>query len=162
MITQHRLKQLLDYDPETGVFRWRELAHNRVHCVKIGDVAGGLNAHGYVMVAVDGKKYPAHRLAWLYVHGHWPKEQIDHKNRCRDDNRLCNLRSATRSQNGANSPAPKNNKSGFKGVNFFRGAWHATIRKDGRTRYLGRHETPEAASEAYKRAASSLFGEFAA
>ena len=111
-LTQERLKELLHYDPETGVFRWKV---DRPKGVKIGNKAGTLDQDGYRKISLDGKRFYAHRLVWLYVHGEFPFDQIDHKNRVPDDNRLVNLRQATSGENRANS---KTTHLGMKGAYF--------------------------------------------
>jgi hypothetical protein len=159
MLTQERLKELLHYDPETGHFtarvtRGRRIAGVRTSCVTTG---------GYIKLSVDYKRYYGHRLAWLYVHGRWPSEQIDHINHITSDNRIANLREATRSQNSANCGPRRNNKSGKRGVIFLRqtGKWRASIRKDKRRIYLGCFDTVEEAHASYAAAAREIHGEFA-
>jgi len=107
--------------------------------------------------------YKAHRLAWLYVHGEWPPEQLDHINGQRDDNRVENLRSATRAENAGNSKRRADNTSGFKGVywNAQRSKWQAKIRRGQLEKHLGLFVCKEDAAEAYRRAAADVFGEFA-
>lgn len=162
MITQERLKELLDYDPATGVFTWR-VARCRV---KAGDRAGYLRSDGYWMIVVDGcSPVGAHRLAWLWVHGFLPKE-IDHRNLDRADNRIAEIRVATHSQNHANTPISIRNKCGFKGVHFSADGkrakrWRAMIRVNGKLSSLGRFSTAEEAHACYVAAAEKAFGEFA-
>lgn len=158
-LTIHRLQSLLSYDPETGCFRW--LAP-RPYC-STGKLAGGLTSYGYIRISVDGRPYQAHRLAWFYVHGRWPSNEIDHVNGVRSDNRLTNLREATPSQNQANKRIRKDNTSGVKGVTWdkSRGKWLASIHINGKRLGLGRHQTLEQAARAYEAAASLHFGEFA-
>ncbi|HAS0888998.1 TPA: HNH endonuclease, partial [Enterobacter cloacae subsp. cloacae] len=98
-LTQNRLKEVLRYDPLTGVFYW---LNPTAYCMHPGDVAGFVDYTGYAYIKVDRVKYSAHRLAWLYVHGSMPEEQIDHVNNNRSDNRISNLRLASRSQNMMN------------------------------------------------------------
>lgn len=150
MLTQERLKELLDYDPDTGAFTWKV---NRTAGIKVGDIAG-TNNQGYIMIRVDGKKYSAHRLAWLYVYGCWPTNEIDHINRVRGDNRSCNLREVTKQENGWNQSMYKSNKSGFTGVHWSQkeSCWVAQIQKRGSKMTLGRYDTPEEANAAYVRA----------
>ena len=94
MLNQKRLKEVLTYDSETGIFVWRsKKSRNK------GKVAGHLRSDGYVAITVDSKLYRAHRLAWLYVHSYFPEHDIDHMNGVRDDNRLVNLREASRACN---------------------------------------------------------------
>jgi len=157
--TQEQIKQLLDYDCETGLFRWRV---SRSHGAR-GAVAGTPHHTGYTYIGVGGKTYPAHRLAWLYVHGVWPEGELDHKNGLKTDNRIANLRPASNSANGANKPVYKNNKCGLKGVHLHKpsGRWKAQIKKDGRVRHIGLFRCPTAAHLAYVRTAKRLHGEYA-
>jgi len=99
MITQDKLKEILDYNQHTGLFTWKKIKKysNR----SVGDIAGSLSL-GYVVIGIDKKIYKAHRLAWLYVYGEFPKEQLDHINGNKEDNRICNLREANQSQNNFN------------------------------------------------------------
>lgn len=158
MIAQAHLKAVLNYDPESGHFTWRKALSNRV---KANSRAGGPHNEGYVSIAVNGRRFLAHRLAWFYVHGTWPKE-IDHINGKRSDNRISNLREATRSQNNANAKVRSNNRSGMKGVSWSsdRKMWVAHISWQRKVHHLGRFKTKEAAQEAYLAKASELFGNF--
>jgi hypothetical protein len=106
--------------------------------------------------------FQLHRVIWLMVYGLWPKGDIDHKNRCKTDNRLTNLREATRSENTANSTARRGSKSGVKGVHErSNGRWRATIMKDYKRFNLGTFSSKKEASSSYDAAARRLFGEFA-
>ena len=136
VLTAELLRQLLDYDPTTGVFTWKITRNSRL---KVGDVAGSVRPNGYVNLGVAGKLYLAHRLAWMYVHGEWPAGEMDHINRVRNDNRIANLRIVTRSQNCHNSFQHKRNLSGCTGVSFDLKAckWHARIYRNGKTKNLG-------------------------
>lgn len=91
MLTQARLKELFHYDKETGAFTHIKARRG----VRVGKILGCLANNGYLVIRADGKLYLAHRLAWMYVHGAFPPDQLDHINRMRTDNRLCNLRLAT-------------------------------------------------------------------
>ena len=159
-ITQARLKELLDYDPETGVFTWR-VTRSRV---KRGDIAGynqRSKSRVYCRISVDGKNHSAHRLAFLYVHGHTPP-LIDHKDNDSLNNRIENLRAATPSQNLANSRGWRSKKSSLKGAHFPKcGKWMSTIMTGGERTYLGLFPAPEAAHNAYKQAAMERSGDFA-
>lgn len=159
MITVERLRELLTYDVETGVFRWRASRGGW----GAGRIAGRLNTDGYRRVGIDGRQYPAHHLAWLYVHGVWPPTKLDHKSTDRDDNRLENLRPASTSQNGANAKRAAHNTTGFKGVSRVKanGRFAAFIKVNGRSRRVGEFDTPEEAHAAYVAAAREAFGEFA-
>jgi hypothetical protein len=160
LVTHERLKELLSYDPETGVFTWNVRRRNQVTA---GDDAGSLLNRGYTRIMIDGKRYTRSRLAWLYVHGVWPKEFIDHKNGNRADDRLSNLREATRAENNRNSRRPPNSSSGLRGVTWRKDSklWEARIRNGERRIFLGRFKTGEEAHKAYCEAAYKLHGEFA-
>lgn len=160
---QARLKELLHYDEETGQFtRLKTRGRGKKKCL-VGRVAGCISNDGYRHIAVDGRRYLAHRLAWLYVHGVFPVDQLDHINCVRDDNRIANLRLATQSQNNANMRVPSHNTSGVKGVYWHKGAskWMAYITANRQRRYLGLFTSIDAAAAAYATAACSLFGEYA-
>ena len=146
-ITAERLRELLSYDPETGLF------HNKRHRgskARVGSKAGSINTIGYSQVKVDGKLYSSHRLAWLYTYGAFPEGCVDHINRNRSDNRICNLREADKSENGQNKSLPQsNNTHGFLGVTRDTGKWSARITTNGKTKYIGLFATPELAHAAY-------------
>lgn len=154
-LTQERLKELLHYDPETGIFT--NLTQRGK--VKKGAVAGSKYSTGYICIEIYYKRYQAHRLAWLYVYGEFPANQIDHINEIKDDNRIVNLRSATNLENQHNvSSLQSNNTSGFRGV-FWRKnrkKWKAIIYLNGRPKHLGHFDTAEEASEAYVTAKREL------
>jgi HNH endonuclease/AP2 domain len=158
-ITQERLHEVLHYDPETGVFRWRQQLSS---AYQINAIAGSRN-HRYRCIVIDGRSYPEHHLAWLYMMGDWGRPIIDHRDRNPMNNRWDNLRLATFSQNSANRRRHDNNTSGFKGVVFERktGKWIARIWKDRRCHFLGRHATAQEAHAAYAVKARELHGEFA-
>jgi len=100
MITAEYVRRRLQYDPETGVFIWKPRPIDKSWSTRFsGEVAGTIKNNGYRQIRIDGVKYGAARLAWLYVYGEWPKNEIDHINRVRDDDRLINLREATRTEN---------------------------------------------------------------
>ena len=134
MLTQERLKQLLHYDPESGEFM-RLATMGRFTA---GSLVGTMGKNGYIAISVDGKRYLAHRLAWLYVYGEWPAE-IDHRNRKRTDNRLDNIRVATRAQNGVNGSAMCTSGTGLRGVHLHKpsGRYRAQIVKGSKTHSLG-------------------------
>ena len=159
MITQKQLKQLLHYDPTTGVFRWRV---SRSNGVKIGDIAGWNGGKGYACLSVGGKIYKAHRLAWLYMTGNWPAEEIDHIDCCRNNNKFSNLREATRSQNRCNSKIHPSNTSGYKGVSWHTryNKWIAHIKINNKKIYLGYFLSAEAAHYAYVAASKAYHGKF--
>jgi hypothetical protein len=161
MLTQEKLKEFLEYDSETGAFIWKITpVKSRI---KVGDVAGGLDSYGYVLITLQGKVYKAHRLVWLYVFGAIPLERfIDHMDGNPSNNRLINLREATRSENLMNQNISTKNTSGFKGVHLDKksGLWHATARLNGKKVYLGRFLTPEEASITYNDFCQLHHGEF--
>lgn len=158
-LSQARLQELLHYDPETGVFTWRV---DRVR-VRAGERAGKVTRDGYIEIGVDGKRYGAHRLAFLYMSGAIPSSYVDHINLTKSDNRWCNLRPASSSQNQMNTSGRPNNTSGFKGVSWHprEERWRADIRVDGKKKCLGYFDTPEDGYDAYCAAAKSHYGEFA-
>jgi hypothetical protein len=158
MLTAERLRELLIYSPETGVFVWR--AHRR--CIVPGTIAGGIDKDGYWRIKIDQRYYTAARLAWLYMTGELPPETVDHKNCDSIDNRWENLRLADPAQQAANRRVCKNNRTGFKGViPLADGGFMARIARRGVRRYLGTFANPEDANAAYARAAEKLDGEFA-
>jgi hypothetical protein len=157
MITQAELKEILEYNPDTGVFTWKKTVCNRV---VVGNVAGHKTNWGYISIKIQGKHYQAHRLAYLYMTGKFPENDIDHINHIKDDNIWANLRDATGSQNQANKVKQKNNTSGYKGVNWHRNKWRAQISYMNKTMDLGYYTTPQEAAEAYKKKATELYGEF--
>lgn len=157
------LRSLMAYNPETGVFTRLVATRGKGGRKPIGARAGFLNARdGRFYIDIHGKRYAAHRLAWLYMTGTWPSE-VDHKNRIPSDNRWSNLRVATRSQNNANVGLKSHNTSGVKGVCWdrSRGLWLAQISVDTKRMHLGRFSSKEEAAAAYARAAIQHFGEFA-
>lgn len=158
-LTQSRLKELLHYDAATGVFTRISSNSNRY---KSGGIAGWLSNHGYITIVVDGKRYQAHRLAFLYMTGCFPMNFVDHINTIKNDNRFSNLREATRSENQRNCGARSHNKSGLKGVYFFeeRNKWVAYINLSGKKKHLGVFDSPDHASAAYQAAAKQHHGEF--
>jgi hypothetical protein len=163
-LTIERLKELLCYCQETGEFTWRI---NRGARGRKGMPAGCLftdrSGTQYLRIKIDRIPYPAHRLAWFYVHGYMPDRLIDHRDGKGLNNAINNLREANRLQNARNRKTPRNNTSGFKGV-----SWHeldqryrAQISINGRPRHLGNFKTAEEAHAAYCEAAKEHYGEFA-
>ena len=145
MLTQKRLMELLDYNPETGVFRWRVPRTNRV---KPGQVAGYRNNLGYVSVVVDGKGYLAHRLAWLYIHGYFPENEIDHIDRNPNNNRIANLREVSRQCNLRNCKKRIDNQSGITGVGWAKREqrWRARINVNHNDIHIGYYKTRKKAA----------------
>jgi len=154
LITQKELKELLKYNSNTGVFAW--IGYRRG--INVGSAAGN-KCRGYINIYVKGRKYPSHRLAWLYMKGVWPKHQIDHINHIRDDNRWINLREATNQENGKNKSLQKNNTSGVIGVRWHKQAskWHSQICVKGKSIHLGFFDSKEKAI-AKRETANILYG----
>lgn len=140
ILTQDRLRELLTYHPATGEFRWNV---NRTGGAKAGDVAGAFDNEGYRLISVDGRHYKAHRLAWLYMTGQWPPNNIDHIDRNPSNNRFDNLRLATTAQNGMNRKRDKRNGTGVTGVSWCKTSkkWRADIGENGKLIRLGRFDT---------------------
>lgn len=155
MITAQILRDLLHYDPDTGVFTWRVQVSN----VTAGTVAGKSLPTGYRVIRIRNRVYYAHRLAWLYMTGDWPAHQIDHVNNSTGDNRWANLRAATQAQNNANCRV--RSSTGFKGVYRYGKRFASFARYNGKSIYLGTFSTAAEASNAYVSKARELFGEFA-
>lgn len=156
MITQDYLRKLLNYDPDTGVFTW--LVSGRGIASK-GCVAGSRGKNGYIYINHNRKMYLAHRLAWMYTHGAFPLDQLDHIDGERDNNALENLRPATNMENHQNRRIPQaNNTTGFIGVSYHKAArkFTAKIILNGNTKYLGLFETAQEASSAYIKAKREL------
>lgn len=146
MITNKQLKQYLHYNPETGIF----VRIKSKRSSEVGKQAGCSSGHKYVHIYLFGKYYQAHRLAWLFITGKWPKEFIDHINGNCEDNRFVNLREADRKINNQNQrKAQKINKVGLLGVCKHRNKYQAAISIDGYPKYLGHFDTPELAHKAY-------------
>lgn len=147
-LTAERLREMLTYDPDTGVFSWNVPTKK----IRIGDVAGGMNIHGYGVIGIDKHTYLAHRLAWLYVHGVWPANEVDHRDSDKTNNRIANLREATTQQNQHNRVhAQTNSKSGVLGVSRTKVGrpWQAFIKLNGCQKYLGRFSSQNEAHAAY-------------
>lgn len=157
-LTAIQVREMLNYNPDTGEFTWKVSNSNRV---KVGDSAQSISVWGYARIGINGKRYPAHRIAWLYVTGKWPKRFIDHLNGDRADNRFANLRCASDRENATNKRIQSNNRSGFKGVFPCRKKWHAMITINKKRMYLGTYDTPEDAHQAYCEAAPKYHGQFA-
>ena len=151
MLTQKELKELLSYDKDTGIFKWKVILNNQI---KIGETSGTKDTKGYIVIMINSKRYKAHRLAWLYIHGEFPKDQIDHINRARDDNRIKNIRSVNQSINMRNSDIQKNNKSGATGVYFNNKnkAWIARIGINNGQKHIGCFKLKSDAIKARKEA----------
>ncbi len=158
--TIERARELLHYDPQTGAFT-RKIGWGRVS--PVGKQIGSIMANKYVHIGIDGLCFYAHRLAWFYITGSWPRGLLDHIDGDSTNNRFANLREATSRQNSGNSKLSKANTSGRKGVSWApkRGKWRASIVKNRRQIFLGYYPSIEDASAAYRSAALDVFGKFA-
>ena len=152
------LNELFIYNPETGLIYWKAKGKGRIKKKE----AGTKLYSGYIGICVGKQRMQAHRLAWALFYGKTPKDQIDHINGIKTDNRICNLREATNSQNGKNLSLSKANKTGHKGVCFesFTNKWKAYIRVDRKMINLGRFEKIEDAITIRKQAEQKYFGEW--
>jgi hypothetical protein len=169
-LTAERLRERLSFDPDGCRFTWlpRSVRPHMAWTDKAwntryaGTIAGKPDSDGYRRINLDRRMYLEHRLIVFYQTGAWPEAQIDHINMDRTDNRPENLRSATQSQNRANTRMYANNRSGFKRVTYFgRRKWTAHIKVNGKQRTLGYFDSPERAFIEYIFAAWRHFGDFA-
>ncbi len=152
MITLDELKEILLYNPETGLFTRKTSSGGQ----KVGSIAGSPHPKGYVRIQLKGKTYLAHRLAWFFIHSKWPDNDIDHINGLRNDNRIINLREATRSENMQNLLVPLHNVTGYSGVYINRKRYSSKITINGESKYLGSFDTAEEASATYLLAKKEL------
>lgn len=148
-LTQDYVQSLISYNPLTGVFVWKARPLDSFATTRAGKiwntrfagkVAGTTHGgNGYLQIKINGESYLAHRLAWLYVHGSMPVDQIDHISHDRLDNRLVNIRACTRTDNQKNKSMDKRNTSGFTGVGWYKrtSKWRATVRVNGKQKSLG-------------------------
>jgi len=148
--TAGQVRELLDYDPETGVFVWKERGskwfttdhHNRTWNTRYaGKKAGATDDRGYLIIGIKNKTYWAHRLAWVHFYGYWPEFLIDHADRDKSNNKIANLRPATKSQNAQNSKRDCGRTSSYTGVHWCSKSkkWWARIRANGTRLNLGRY-----------------------
>ena len=157
MLTLEVLKEYLSYDAATGDFTWvKKPGRGR----SVGSKAGTINGSGYLQITLFGTTHLAHRLAWFYTHGVWPK-RLDHRDRIRHHNWMDNLREVTQSQNAFYTKRDASNVTGARGVTLAHdGKYRATIYCQGKKINLGRHDTLEAAKAAYDKKAAELFPGF--
>lgn len=157
-LTQQQLKEVLHYNELTGMFTWLSSGTGR----RPSGYAGTTNKCGYSTIEVYRKSYKAHRLAWLYIYGVWPKDQIDHINGVKDDNSIINLREATNAENRKNTSTQRNNTSGHRGVSWYKltNTWVAQAGLNGKRKHLGYFSTIELAADAYNAHAREHHGEF--
>ncbi len=160
MVSAEYVRQILDYDALTGIFFWKIKVGMRA---VIGQPAGSIGQHGYLVIGISGKVYQAHRLVWLWITGEWPQKDIDHKNLIKNDNRWSNLRLASDKENCANRAIRADSQTGFKGVSLRKsGKYRARIQtKDGNRLHLGDFDTAELAHAAYANATKIHHGSFA-
>lgn len=153
ILSQERLKQVLDYDLNTGFFKRKKLYGPKV------DIAGHVATSGHRQIMIDGTLYMAHRLAWLWQYGELPALLVDHKNKNPDDNRICNLRLATNSENQQNTKIRSDNISGEKGISFLKtkNCWRSRISIQRKTYHLGYFQSIEDAITARKIAENKFF-----
>ena len=160
-LTFERALKLIDYDPNTGIMKSKI---NRA-TLNVGNIVGSMNKRGYLRVAIDGKEYYQHRIAFLLMTGKWPTKEIDHIDENKANNCWTNLREATRSQNESNKKKSIVNASPYKGVFFRRrnkyNPWESFIKSNNRQIYLGSFPTAEEANKVYIEASIRIFGEFA-
>ncbi len=162
-MTRKQLKKLLHYNPKTGEFCALITRGNKPKPCTAGQIIAGNkdNTGGYLRIYIYGRYYSAHRLAWLYVYGKLPK-MLDHKNGNRLDNRIENLRQATRSQNCINARRYKSNTTGFKGVTKLKnGSFRAQTMHNKKGIHLGLFKSAQDAHTAYITAVKELHGDFA-
>lgn len=157
LITAPVLRETLDYDPKTGIFTWAKPTSRKI---KQGAIAGSVRSQGYMRIKIGSKEYLQHRLAWLYVYGQWPENEIDHINGNRKDNRIENLRDVPKALNLQNRIAANrsNQSTGVLGVTFRpqEKFYEAKISVGGRTNYLGIFKQLEDAQAAYLKAKAAL------
>jgi hypothetical protein len=153
MIDQKKLREVVSYNPLTGKFTWTFSQTNAAPRQCSGE---------YIHIRIEGRLYRAHRLAFLWMNGQWPKGKVDHKDRDRSNNRWSNLREANHAQNMRNSKIRSDNKSNMKGVSWHKSSkkYRAQIRTDQGRLHLGVFDTAEAAHQAYKIASTKYHGQF--
>lgn len=158
MLTQERLKEILEYNPKTGVFTYLIPRGGK----SPGDQAGSINQLGYCQIEIDYKKHLRHRLAWLYIYGEFPEGFLDHVNGITTDDRIENLREATAGENQFNSRRRKDNKSGFKGVHWHKGInkWVGSVKHNKKQIHVGSFDCPKKANQAVKAKREELHGAF--
>ncbi len=160
-MTQDELKSIVNYNPLTGIFTWKVSNNTKI---KIGSRAGSFDkSKGYRKIRINKILYKEHRVAWFYVYGVWPSDQLDHKNTNKVDNSIDNLREATNSTNGFNKTKYKTNKSGYKGVSWYpkMNKWVVKYSYNRKIYHGGYFDKVEDAAKKYKELTKNLHGEFA-
>jgi len=166
------LREVVDYDPDTGGFQWKlrpadhfqtDQAAKRWNGMHPGSKAGSLSPEGYLTITVARRNLKAHRVAWAIYYGSWPEGFLDHVNGVRSDNRICNLRQASRTENNRNARLSKANTSGAKGVYWVtrKKRWQARIYVGKRLLSFGHFVEKADAIQAVRAARESHHGEFA-
>jgi hypothetical protein len=160
MITQSELKELLHYDPNTGIFTWKV---DKAKNVKKGNIAGRKKINSYIQIQINKKLYFAHRLAWLYVHGEMPENYIDHVNGIKSDNKILNLRKATPQENQFNRKLNKKSTSGIKGITWHKTnkRWNAVLNVNNKNIHLGSFINLNIAKQVISNARNKYHGDFA-
>lgn len=138
MVTQDYIKDVLEYNPDTGVFAWKKPRGGKFAGTIAGKLVKQKSGYRYIDIKVNGKCCKAHRLAWLYMTGEWP-EEIDHINRDSTDNRWINLRDVSHEENTRNRSRSSNNESGVNGVHWdtCKNRWRARVMLNGKSHYIG-------------------------
>ncbi len=156
MVPLARIKEVLEYDPDSGFFYWRVSLNARA---PVGAIAGTIRPDGYVKIQIDRVPMMAHRIAWFWVYGEIPEYEIDHENRIRYDNRIDNLRPATSKQNKENQSLRVTNTSGHKGVHWdkSREKWMAFVVHHHKFHNLGRYDDLDHAIQVANDARRELF-----
>lgn len=163
-LTAEYVREILSYDPETGVLTWKQRAdQGKAWNSRWAGKEAGTDTNGYRYLIINCRHYAAHRVIWLMVTGEWPQEHLDHADLDRSNNRWINLREANRAENAANRRAHKDGLTAIKGVTWHaqRGKFYARINVNKRQISLGLHNTAEGAGRAYAAAAVKYNGEFA-
>lgn len=165
-ISPERIREVLDYDYENGALRWkgRPTARPSWNARFTGKIAGHKDkTTGYMAIRIDGKLFLAHRVAWAHVYGEWPEDEIDHRNRVGADNRLLNMRPATRNDNLGNRSVPINSKSGIKGVSWDskKKKWMVRVTRQGVRYYFGTYSSIDEARKASDAGMKNVYGEYA-
>lgn len=158
-ISQKEIMEFLSYNPDNGLFTWIK---SRKTSTKVGSIAGCNMPDGYIKIAFKRRNYMAHRLAWLYVHGFFPKDQLDHINGVRNDNRIVNLRECNVNENQRNRGKSPRNTSGYLGVSWSNryNKWLVQVTFNGKCKHVGVYKNILDAAEAYKNFAKENYNGF--